>query len=123
MTRQSLLAGFAKLIDLWPLRPHSRSARREASSPQLADSLERAADINCAAILLSAARLNLADLGFVGEVRVSEIRSKLLQKSRTAPPKIPRGLRGLHRDRAVLARDRIIAANRHAAELATTPSI
>lgn len=108
---------------MWPVKRHTLYDGRVATGAQLADLLERVADVNCAAIMQSAARLNLADSGFSGEVQVSEIRARLLQRSRTAPPRIPKGLRGLHRDRAVLARDRIVAANRHAAELAGTPRL
>lgn len=117
MTRRTTLDSFGSLLDLWPVARRT-AADSEVLDAELADEIEKAADNNFNLLLGYATSLKLGDFGFIESARVVEIKAELLAMSLKVAPAVPPGLRGIQRDRAVLARDRYVAANRQAGILA-----
>lgn len=56
-------------------------------------------------------------MGYLSQVELEQHRAFLAALSQQVAPELPSNLRGIIRDGVVLARDRFLAANRHAAEL------
>lgn len=116
MTRQALLNSTGSLLDLWPV-PRRIGEPLDVSANADVVAARTAAAQHVRMVSFCAAVLNWGRLGYLSQVELDQHRAFLVALSQQVAPELPSNLRGMIRDGAALARDRFLAANRHAAEL------